>query len=370
MRDDQGAAGLRRSGRRADRPRGHPASGGTGRSRGPLFVNYGGPGANAVGITKQIGTSLFAPYVENFDLIGLDPRGTGDSEPSLDCDVNQATEGIYRRPFARPEPVAPERQIAIAKKYADRCVRRNARIAPHVSTANVARDMDLVRRALGAPKITYFGFSYGTMLGATYAAMFGEHLRAAVLDGALNPDAYLSDPVRGLSNQTSAFETGLARYLGACKAAKGFCKWTRGADPLKAYDQLVARADRKPIPARNRKLVNGHTEPVSGDDLNFAVAGELYAKQLWPELTQALNQARKGDASLMRLLVDAERRTPPQGPVRPGHGPLLHDRRRRAALRHRPAGHHRPRARDGQRVPALLLQQRLRAGALHAVHRA
>lgn len=275
------------------------------RSLGPLFVNYGGPGANAGGITRQIGRGLFGAYTRRFDLIGLDPRGTGDSQPTLDCAVDQAEEGIYRRPFARPEPVPAERQLRLAERYADRCARRNAKIAAHVSTANVARDMDLARRKLGESEISFFGFSYGTMLGATYAAMFGEHLRAAVLDGALNPDAYLSDPVAALATQTAAFEAALQRYFGACRAARRFCGWTRGADPEKAYDRLVARADRKPIPARRRGVTQGHRAPVTGDDINFAVAGELYAKQLWPELTQALGQARGGDGSLIRSLVDA-----------------------------------------------------------------
>lgn len=276
------------------------------KSRGPLMINYGGPGAGAVGITKQIGAGLFGAYRDHFDLVALDPRGTGENAVKLDCRVDQSIKGVYRRPFARPEPVSAGEQIKLARAYAQRCVRRNKQIASHVSTANVARDMDLLREQLGESEISYFGFSYGTMLGATYAAMFGEHLRAAVLDGALDPQTYLVDPVTGLSDQTSGFETALARYFGACRAApKSACKWTRGKEPREAYDQLIVRANRKPIAAPDREVTMGHREPVTGDEINYAIAGELYAKQLWPEMTQALDQAARGNASLMRAGVDS-----------------------------------------------------------------
>ncbi len=269
---------------------------------GTLFVNYGGPGGNAVATTQRVARSLFAAYRNRFDIVAFDPRGTGASRPTLDCGVDEESLGPYRLPFLPPEAFDQNRDVGIAQTYADRCAARNALIGAHVSTANVARDMDAVRAALGVRKVTYLGFSYGTLLGATYAALFGSHVRAIVLDGPVDPDQYLNHPIATLTAQSAGYERALGRYFDACSRAH--CHWLRRRAPFAAYDRLIRRAAAHPLRIRHRSVARGDRRPVTGDLINWAVSDELYAKQLWPEMTVALNQAARGDGSLIRAISD------------------------------------------------------------------
>src|SRR4051795_3624169 len=113
----------------------------------------------------------------------MGPRGVGQSSPSIDCKVNQETTGIYSEPFITPFNLDMRALLRKDTSYIARCIALNDGILAHVSTANVARDMDLLRRSLGEQRINYLGFSYGTFLGATYAALFPKNYRAMVLDG-------------------------------------------------------------------------------------------------------------------------------------------------------------------------------------------
>lgn len=275
-----------------------------GRRLGTIFVNYGGPGGDAARTLRRGGYVQLRAFRDRFDLVGMDPRGTGASRPVLSCRVDQERTGLYRHPFRTPATYDRDAALGAARSYAERCAARNARLAPHVSTANVARDMDAVRAALGVAKVTYFGFSYGTLLGATYAALFPDHLRAAVLDGPVDPGTYLGDPIGDLQRQTAGFEDALSRYFAACSGARR-CRWTRGRDPRAAYDALVRRAAARPLRIKLPRATRGDRRRVDADVLNFAVAGEFYAKQLWPELTFALNRAvRRRDGTVLRLIAN------------------------------------------------------------------
>ncbi|MEA2170219.1 MAG: hypothetical protein QOF76_3519, partial [Solirubrobacteraceae bacterium] len=269
---------------------------------GPLFINYGGPGADAVASTESFGAKLFRSYRDRFDLVAVDPRGTGASRPALNCHTDQERVGLYRRPFITPDTADEDVALMHSTFYADRCMAQNGGFAAHVSTANVARDMDRIRRVLGARRITYFGFSYGTLLGATYAALFPAHIRAVVLDGDVDPQTYLVQPTDSSALQTAAFEGALDRYLDACRGHRGYCRWMHGRAPADAYDRLIARLDAHPIAARRKKLVGNDHRRVDGQDVNVALVSDLYAKQLWPEITNALNDADRGDGSLVRAI--------------------------------------------------------------------
>lgn len=272
---------------------------------GTVFINYGGPGAGAVETTQAAAPSLFKAYRRRFDIVAFDPRGTGGSKPGLDCDVNQERVGLYRHPYYTPATYDRDQALAKARRYAERCARRNAVLAPHVSTANVARDMDAVRAALGVRKITYFGFSYGTFLGTTYARLFPQHLRSLLLDGPVDATAYIADPIGELADQTAGFEDALDRYFAGCRRAPAkACRWTRGRAPRAAYERIVRRANADPLKVRHPRAAKGSRRPVDGDVTNFAVAGDLYAKQLWPDISAVLDLAARGDGTGLRLLAD------------------------------------------------------------------
>lgn len=197
------------------------------------------------------------------------------------------------------------------QSYWDRCEALNPDVVPYATTGNYTRDMNRLRQYLGERRINYFGFSYGTFIGETFAAMFPRSYRAMVIDGALDPEIYINRPMSHLRIETAGFEKASGRFLMTCAAHQDFCSFG-GDDPWKAYDRLVDQANRSPIPAGG-----DDPRPVSGDDILFATFGELYSRFAWTELAQALNEAAAGDATLFRQLVDAGYGRRPDGTFEP-----------------------------------------------------
>lgn len=275
---------------------------------GSLFINFGGPGAPAVETLKRIGKTEFARLNERFDLIGFDPRGVGESRPAIDC---QAHEG-KQAPFLTPLNIDRHSWMADAKAVATACLRANPGILGYVTTANVARDLDRLRAAVGDERLSYLGFSYGTYLGATYASLFPGRYRAMVLDGALAATTYARHPIATGMAQMSGFEQALDRCLSACAADQVACAGFGGDDPGMAFDWLVAQANRLPVPAHG-----DNPAPVDGDDLLMATSQALYTKQTWPLLARALATASRGDGTLARELADIAYGRNPDGTYDP-----------------------------------------------------
>jgi pimeloyl-ACP methyl ester carboxylesterase len=276
-----------------------PATGG--KRLGSLFTNPGGPGASGVDFVRGTADSLYATLNQQYDIVGFDPRGTGSSDAALDCKANQETQGIYSIPYATPDT---DRNALLAKdrNYVRQCVQLNRPLLPYVTTGNVARDLDLLRQAVGDNKLNYLGFSYGTFLGATYAALFPNRLGRVVLDGPVDADGYINHPTKDLQAQTSAFERELDRFFQACAADQVTCQGFGGKDPHAAFDALVEKANANPIPA------DGFTpdpRPVTGDDILNATIFNLYAKPYWAAyIAPELAAAAAGDGSGIRADSD------------------------------------------------------------------
>ncbi|MFI2203214.1 alpha/beta hydrolase [Streptomyces sp. NPDC020192] len=153
--------------------------------QGPLLVNPGGPGGSGLTLAGFVASALPRSVAAQYDVIGFDPRGVGRSAPALDC-----APGHFKavRPDTVPATAAVEKaNLTRARSFAAACGRRHADVLPYIDTVSAARDMDAVRAALGAPRITYFGYSYGTYLGAVYAKLFPERVRRLVLDSVVDP---------------------------------------------------------------------------------------------------------------------------------------------------------------------------------------
>lgn len=285
---------------------------------GSLFVNYGGPGAGAIDDTEfyfsgQSRHPLFATLNAQYDIVAVDPRGVGRSQDALDCQANQVTQGIYSLPFATPD-TDPNALLGKDQSYVRQCVRKNRAILPYVTTANFARDLDLLRQSVGDRKLNYLGFSYGTFLGATYGALFPDKLGRVVLDGPVDADSYINRPTKDLEAQTSAFERELSRFFAACKADQTTCDgFGAGAgaggetDPEAAFDALVEQANAHPIPVPADNGYTTNLTPVTGDDILNATIGNLYRKEFWaayivPDLVAAAN----GDGTGIRIDSDYE----------------------------------------------------------------
>ena len=264
---------------------------------GSLFFNFGGPGAPAAIYVEVLGAELFPVLNERFDIVGVDPRGTGGSG-QVDCRANQETEGVYSQPFTTPDNLDLPALLRKDTSYIGRCIALNGSFLKYLSTANVARDFNAIRKAVGDEKLTYLGFSYGTFLGATIQTLFPGKTRAVVLDGALDADQYINDPLSNLDEQTAGFERAIGRFFTACAAHQAACPFGAG-DPKGTIDDLIEQADAAPIPASNAP-----DRPVDGDDIRVALVAEVYAKFLWPELRDALVALEAGDGAGVRAIVD------------------------------------------------------------------
>jgi pimeloyl-ACP methyl ester carboxylesterase len=268
---------------------------------GSLFFNVGGPGGAEVADLQTGGAGVFAALNQRFDIVGFDPRGVGESTPTVDCRV-PTPPGPTTQRFPTPLTIDKPAFVAGTQAYVDACLRNNGAVLQHLSTANVARDMDAMRAAVGDARLTYVGFSYGTQLGATYAQLFPDRYRALVLDGPVDVQQWIHDPMDYTVLEVAGFEDALDRFLAACTADQSACSGFGGSDPALAYDDLVAAADSEPIPAP------GYTpdpSPVSGDDIRSLTSVLLYDKGAWGVLALALAEAARGNGTVVRALLSA-----------------------------------------------------------------
>jgi pimeloyl-ACP methyl ester carboxylesterase len=259
---------------------------------GSLLVNPGGPGFGGTDLAIQAEGIYGKTLLAHFDIVAWDPRGTGLSTPALDC-VSDYDHFFNTTDITPDTPAEHQQLVDLAKEFAGDCVKKNAGMR-YTGTNNSARDMDHIRAALGEPKISYFGFSYGSELGATWATLFPHTVRAAVLDGAVDPTANLLD-----SNiqQSAGFEHSLDTFLSKC-SADSKCAFRNGGDAAGAFDRLMLKLDDQPIAADP-----GRPPVTRGVALN-AVGEAMYSDTLWPQLAQALADADKGDGSGLLALSD------------------------------------------------------------------
>ncbi len=258
---------------------------------GSLLVNPGGPGASAIDFTRLWARLLSNDIRNRFDVTAFDPRGVGYSTP-IECH-----DTLQQLVAVNPDPETPQEwQEAndAAKTFVAGCQQKYADLLPYVGTKNVARDMESVRKALGEEKLTYLGYSYGTAIGATYADMYPDRVRAFVLDGAVDLSLDFKETNR---QQMVGFERAYQAFVADCKARN--CALAKNGDPGAAVDALLARVDRQPLPAR------GADRPAGPGETLLGIASALYSKQAWPQLTNALLMAiNNGDGSQLVNLAD------------------------------------------------------------------
>ncbi|MBK5223566.1 MAG: alpha/beta fold hydrolase [Acidimicrobiia bacterium] len=270
-------------------------------SLGPLLLNPGGPGASGNELVMLAGLILPSEVLDRFDIIGFDPRGVADSTP-VTCG-DHAFMDTYTA--VDPVPDSPEETAeaeAVIEQFADNCVAESGELLPHINTVATARDMDLIRQALGAEQITYLGFSYGTFLGATYIEMFPERVRAAVLDGAYSRSLTGGDMAAG---QAEGFERSIDAFLEWCTPQR--CDLASGGDPADELFGLLDAIDAKPLPTSDgRQLTVGLAWT--------GVIMAMYSPGLWPLLDRALVLARdNGDGSRLLGLADQYNSRSPDG---------------------------------------------------------
>ncbi|WP_223622085.1 alpha/beta hydrolase [Microbacterium sp. EST19A] len=263
---------------------------------GSLLTNPGGPGASGVDlIQNSLDFAVGADLIENYDVIGFDPRGVGASTAVTCFDAAAMDDYLYSIPAApRGTPEWEAELLDSHKAFADACDANSGGILPYITTINAAHDMDLIRAVLGDKQLNYLGYSYGTFLGATYAKLYPEKAGRLVLDGAIDP------AVPGLevgATQALGFESALRAYMQSCLDS-GSCPFNGSVDDAMAdLGALLASADRTP-------LASGDGRMLGADSLMTGIIAALYSEDNWSILTQALDEALQGDPTTAFLLAD------------------------------------------------------------------
>jgi pimeloyl-ACP methyl ester carboxylesterase len=262
-----------------------------GHPNGTLFINPGGPGASGIAYLRYV--HLGAAVTSGFQVVGFDPRGVGQSTP-VECVSDQALDAYVE---ADPSPDTPQELATLQRQwrhFTQGCVRNSGPLLAHVSTIEAARDMDILRAVVKDPVLNYYGASYGTYLGATYAALFPKRVGRMVLDGALDPEASSHALFLG---QTAGFQMELTAYLTDC-VSSGNC--FLGETVPMAQQQIIdllKQIDAHPLPSSSGREV---TEGLAA----YGVIYPLYFRQTWPIETQVLEQALEGNGSGLLAVAD------------------------------------------------------------------
>jgi pimeloyl-ACP methyl ester carboxylesterase len=259
---------------------------------GSMMVNPGGPGFGGSSLADDAEYYFSQDLIDRFDIIAWDPRGTGESTPAVDCvDTFDEYFGLDSPPETPEEKQA---LIDASQAFNDKCAENSGTILPYISTRASAQDINSLRLALGEEKVSFFGFSYGSELGTTWATMFPETVRAIVVDGAVDPNA--SSIQEGM-NQAKGFEGQLATFLKQC-SERTTCEFHNNGDAEAAFDKLVLDIDAKPLE------VSKDRTPVTQGVLFTAVAQAMYSDYYWPQLSEALSAAQNGDGKGILQLYD------------------------------------------------------------------
>ncbi|MCG5215455.1 alpha/beta hydrolase [Streptosporangium sp. KLBMP 9127] len=263
---------------------------------GSILINPGGPGGSGIAYGRAARSVLTAGVRARYDVVGFDPRGVGESSPvrCLSTSRLDAYLSLDSTPDSQAEITALEEG---SRRFASGCQGQSARLLPHVGTENAARDVDILRAALGDPGLTYLGKSYGTFLGAVYAQLFPDRVRALVLDGAVDPSL---SPVELNQTQAEGFEVAMRAFLEDCFTDETCPFQSRDVDSaLAELTALLDRTDQEPL--RNS---SGDGRAVTESWAALGVITPLYDKRSWPALREALTAAFKGDGSTLLLLAD------------------------------------------------------------------
>jgi pimeloyl-ACP methyl ester carboxylesterase len=224
----------------------------THRRVGPLLLNGGGPGGPSLGDPPWVREAM-KDVAARYDVVGVDPRFIGRSTP-LDC--RWPTGSAWRG--AGEDRAGFDRMAAFSKGLADRCRRHAGDALPHATTRNTARDMDVVRAALGERRISYLGYSYGSYLGQVYASMFPGRTDRVVLDGVIDPERYSARLWRGAEPANRHALKGWASWA-ARDTAYGLGR-TRG-EVLATVERVRAAAARTPLRLGEHRL-DEHVVPL------------------------------------------------------------------------------------------------------------
>ncbi|MEU7095613.1 alpha/beta hydrolase [Kitasatospora aureofaciens] len=262
---------------------------------GSLLLNPGGPGGSAIEYLEAVARTYDRAVRARYDLVGLDPRGVGRSNP-VSCLSGDRMDAFTSADLAPGDQRAIDALVAADKEFAEGCRKQAGPVLGHLSTVEAARDMDVLRALLGDERLNFVGKSYGTFLGATYAGLFPSRVGRVVLDGAMDPAL---DSVTGNRTQAGGFETAWAAFAKDC-AKREDCPFGRTEQQVgEQLTALLAAVHANPLRSSD------HGRRLTGSQATTGVVQALYAEFLWPELRTALSDAKAGDGTGLLKLSDA-----------------------------------------------------------------
>ncbi|MDO8392440.1 MAG: alpha/beta fold hydrolase [Actinomycetota bacterium] len=260
---------------------------------GAVLFNPGGPGGSGFDPIAVNGTYLQAELgLEHFDIIGFDPRGV-ERSGGIAC-VDDAFQDAHL--YLDDTPDTPEEQALLdgeQEAFVDACLAEYGDTLPLYSTANTARDMDLIRAGLGDDQLSYLGISYGTYLGAVYATLFPQQVRAMVLDSAMDPDGDTIE--QQYLTQLVGFEGAFNDWASWCEEGSE-CAFA-DVDVAGRWDALRLQLDEQPLTSEDGREINQAT-------LERATTAALYSESQWPVLAEAVADAENGDGAAILALAD------------------------------------------------------------------
>ena len=269
----------------------------TGTKRGSLLVNPGGPGGSGYNfVADSLDYAVDEKVRANFDIVGFDPRGVNRSS-AVKCYTNPKSMDAFLFTLS-PHPVGTdawiEYQRASNAQFAAACLKHTGALLQFVDTVSAARDLDLLRAILGDSKLNYLGYSYGTLLGATYADLYPTKTGHLVLDGALDPATTSFDVSK---TQATGFEKSLRTYVSDCLTGTK-CPFTGTADAaMISIRELLTSLDASPLKAKDGRYLGSAT-------MSNAIILPLYNKNDWSNLSELFASVMLGKADYALQLAD------------------------------------------------------------------
>jgi pimeloyl-ACP methyl ester carboxylesterase len=269
---------------------------------GSVVFNPGGPGGSGIEFLASALAGMPAELAGRFDLVSFDPRGVGDSTP-VRC-LDDETKDEHLEGDLSPDTDADVQEaVEQQREFIESCQESAPRMVRHMSTADVAADLDLIREALGDEQLNYVGMSYGTLIGAVYATLFPDNVRAMVLDGAVSPVASVEERLRA---QRRSFQDALASFVEHCDSDPDCAL---GPDSGASIEATRTRLDQQPLEVQTPS----GPRTMGVDLFDIALATALYETSLWGAVATAIAQIDRGGATVLFTLVDLQVGRNPDG---------------------------------------------------------
>ncbi len=262
---------------------------------GSLFVNPGGPGVSGNSYAKLAEALFTQPVLEHYDIVGWDPRGVGDST-SISCMTDSETDTYYETDGTPDDQAEVRELVRVNEQFTKGCVADDADLIPQLGTFSSARDLDILRSAVGEPRLNFFGASYGTELGAIYAELFPKRVGRMVLDAALDPAVTSNGLSKG---QLRGFQRATESFIDDCIARRGCAVGPTQDAAEQQIADLLASIDQSPLPTQSGRPL---TESLATTGMISAMYSEASG---WPSLRLGLSQALNGDGTVLLALADA-----------------------------------------------------------------